>query len=283
MKSCVRNSLQLLAVSASLMCTAPLYAGNIFVSGHDADFHAISGNTLGAQHLIQQSLFFARNGNTAPILFVQSNTSNIALGDHLDSQLGLIASGYSAGNTAGNHYVTVNATTFSTTNLSLYSAIFVPSDHGGTLTGNDLRALDNRAPDIISYLNGGGGLVAFAEDGVHQPATPGPEPALFGFLPFLVSATGLSQGESGFTLSPFGASLGLTLSDINNNFSHNFFTGTGGMTPVDFDGAGRIITLGFSGSITPIGVVPEPETYAMLLSGLGLLGFVTRRNRQKSA
>ncbi len=284
MKSWVRNSLPLLAISACLMWIAPSHAGNIFVSGHDADFHALSGNTLGAQHLIQDSLLFARNGNTAPILFLQTNTSNIALGDHLDSQQGLIASGYTAGNTAGNHYVTVDATTFSTINLSLFSAIFVPSDHGGTLTGNDLRALDNRASDIISYLNGGGGLVAWAEDGNHQPATPAaPPPALFGFLPFLVSSTGLSQGESGFTLSPFGASLGLTVSDINNNFSHNFFTGTGGMTPVDFDAAGRIISLGFSGQITIGGVVPEPETYAMLLAGLGLLGFAARRRKQKAA
>ena len=55
MKSCVRHSLQSLAISACLMWTAPSFAGNIFVSGHDADFHAISGNTIGAQHLIQQS------------------------------------------------------------------------------------------------------------------------------------------------------------------------------------------------------------------------------------
>jgi hypothetical protein len=27
--------------------------------------------------------------------------------------------------------------------------------------------------------------------------------------------------------------------------------------------------------------VPEPETYAMLLAGLGLMGFVARRRKQK--
>jgi len=33
----------------------------------------------------------------------------------------------------------------------------------------------------------------------------------------------------------------------------------------------------------PIAAVPEPETYAMLLAGLGLMGFVARRRKQKAA
>ena len=50
-------------------------------------------------------------------------------------------------------------------------------------------------------------------------------------------------------------------------------------------------TVGFTGSITvastpitppPLPAVPEPETYAMLLAGLGLMGAVARRRMMKS-
>jgi len=32
-----------------------------------------------------------------------------------------------------------------------------------------------------------------------------------------------------------------------------------------------------------VAAIPEPETYAILLAGLGLLGFVARRRKQKAA
>jgi hypothetical protein len=38
-----------------------------------------------------------------------------------------------------------------------------------------------------------------------------------------------------------------------------------------------------TGSVFMPGVIPEPETYAMLLAGLGLLGFAARRRKQKAA
>ena len=273
------------AGALGLCAPASSFAGSIFVSGHDPDYHAISGNvnTVGAQHIIQRALEFVRDGNTAPILFIQTDTSNLALprNDHLDSEDGLTASGFTAASTPGNHYVRVNASDFATINLTLFSAIFVPSDHGGTLAGNDLKALNARTADILGYINAGGGLFALAEDGFRQPASLGPQPASFGFLPFLVTSMPLGEEEEGNTLTPFGISLGLLTSDINQNFSHNIFTATGGMSIVDTDSTGEILSLAFRGRFGVAGVIPEPSALLLLAFGLaGLAAVVWRRTRR---
>lgn len=250
--------------------TTPLGAGQIFLSGHDPDFHAsLGGNAAGAQTIIQDALAFARNGNTAPILLLETSTANNVLGDHTDSETGLMDSGYSAANTPGNHYVKLDDAQFATANLSLYSAIFVPSDHGGTLTGDDLAALDARQGAIAAYLNAGGGLVAFAEDGFHTPATNNPQPPLYGFLPFPVGSGALEQSESGYTLTPFGQSLGLTNADINGNASHGFFTSAGPLKVVDTDPSGHVISIAGT-----VGAVPEPSS--LIPAGLGIAALIAK-------
>lgn len=62
--------------------------GSVFVTGHDPDFHSQLGpNTAGAQNIIDLGLNFVRNGNTAPILFLETSPApNNALGDHTDSE-----------------------------------------------------------------------------------------------------------------------------------------------------------------------------------------------------
>lgn len=45
----------------------------------------------------------------------------------------------------------------------------------------------------------------------------------------------------------------------------------------------RVNQLQFAASMAHVNPVPEPETYAMMLAGLGLLGVMARRRKQKSA
>jgi hypothetical protein len=60
----------------------------------------------------------------------------------------------------------------------------------------------------------------------------------------------------------------------------NFVTlgfGDGGV----FDNSGQFDIQLFA--VTPVSPVPEPATYAMLLAGLGLLGFTTRRRKRSTS
>lgn len=58
----------------------------------------------------------------------------------------------------------------------------------------------------------------------------------------------------------------------------------GGPGALQSDGDNEINgVMGLQGNYTPIQAVPEPETYAMLLAGLGLLGFTARRKKQGAA
>ena len=102
----------------------------------------------------------------------------------------------------------------------------------------------------------------------------------FGFLPFVVSSATDNQSESGFTVTPFGATLGLTDSDINGNASHNIFNGDFGLSVVDHDANGDILSVAGRAQVSATGV-PEPLSMALFGSGvIGLLGVRGRGRRR---
>ena len=59
--------------------------------------------------------------------------------------------------------------------------------------------------------------------------------------------------------------------------------GTYQLTFVAFDALNNASTAFSTLTLSDVAPVPEPETYAMLLAGLGLLGFVARRRKQQAA
>lgn len=111
----------------------------------------------------------------------------------------------------------------------------------------------------------------------------------------------LDLQSDGFTVN-FGNNVGFSngtfngfvISDVNSTIapftSFTLITNTaGGPNPtLSFDADNLYVNwqgLSYSGGelVFAVNAVPEPETYAMLLAGVGLLGFVARRRKQALA
>lgn len=285
---CIPAALALLVGGAGQLPAAPM--ASIFLTGHDPDFHALlGGNFTGAQHINQDAISFVTD--PAFNTFSASGINRFLLvtdvsnpgGGYSDPRLGLNISGFTGkydvadNGSAGGSILNLN-----TVNFSNYDAIVIASDFGGWLKQSELNILNARSADIISYLNKGGGLYAMAESG---PPFGLASSGLFGFLPFVVTSDTKNQTETGNIVTPFGAGLGLSASDINGNESHNIFTATSGLNVVDFDSSGDILSLAGRGVVGGSGVnqpgVPEPAT--LILFGVGIASLVTARRLRRRA
>lgn len=234
-------------LGAALVAASTALAGSIFLTGHDPDFHAVlGGNTAGARRINQVAISFIQDpaynpfyvGGATKFLFVESSIA--VPGGHTSGKNGIVASGY----VEGVHFDHATAATLNAglNNLgTVYSAIVVASDFGGILTQAELNILNSRNADILAFVNAGGGIYCMAEGNGGAGLTPGG--GQLAFLPIVVTAPAADQSEVGFTVTAFGASIGLTNADVNGNASHTYFTGLGGLNAVNLDAAGRVMSV----------------------------------------
>lgn len=282
-RSAVANRMPWLLATGMLAVVIPagrVWAGPIFITGHDPDFHA--QDSAGAANLLKTGLDFSTSGawnvGLKKFLWVESNKP--VLGGHRFGQNALTGA---LGLTQGVHFDHVDAAGLVGVNFSNYSAIAIASTFGGMLTQSEIDALIARTSAIQTFINNGGGLFASSECGSGfgncDASSITSNATLFGYLP--LTATSVSQNPP-FTITPFGtmigAKFGLTSANLQDP-THNSFGPTAGLTPVDLDQSGNPTTLAGNVTVGPGGFVPEPATLTLFGAGLTVLIVLRQRKR----
>ena len=218
-----------------------LFAGNLWVTGHDADLHC--GEQGSQCNHFGVAIDFARQGApdpTKPLLFIGADNgwATICTDDPGDNGHCLVAAERrsaardkntveGAGNAFAYEFFDLDSQDFNDADLSVnsYSAIVISSDHkcsGCELnTGTDTNNSDEinlRQSDILAFFNQGGGVVFFSgaatETNDHSVIYYQSSP--IAVIPLLVNPP--------FTLTADGTRIGLVAPGDNNCCAtHNDF------------------------------------------------------------
>ena len=140
-------------------------------------------------------------------------------------------------------------------------------------TGVAYRNSDASMPDVapasteLYYVNRDSDTLSSTQTAFNNPtiATDGPLGVdIFSASGFEITNQSNAYGAFNLATNPSQSELFSVNLDTGNAFQIASFTGS--------------VTALTSASLSP---VPEPETYAMMMAGLGLVGFVSRRRKQQ--
>lgn len=143
--------------------------------------------------------------------------------------------------------------------------------------------------DVINSSYG-----AISGNSIDMLGTPGPGSLSQGFaaiagndykVSFDLSANGVGGDSKALTVTIGGGPVYSFVGNMNNHVTEtiNYHATATGLTQLTFTSAAS----GYSGAVIDnvavTAAVPEPETYAMLLAGLGMVGFMARRKAKNVA
>jgi hypothetical protein len=266
------------------------HAGNLWLTGHDMDFHCTGGagcNNFGI------AVDFIRQGaptKTLPILVLDE-------GGQVVAALGQAATkSHNTVEGAGNAFPTVviapSSAAFATAtiNTATYSAVIIASDQncgGCDNTPASITAINARTAALQAFFTAGGGLMYLAG---------ALDPGYYDSVPVPATAVAVSPP---FTVQPPGAALGLTTAEANCCATHNSFNLPPPGSPLqvaETDTTGKAETLFAAGSGICGGAlcgggagvaVPTLSDWALVTMGALLLlvgaAFLRRRSSGRPA
>ena len=296
-RSLVVGLFTLVVMIGPILFASPASAGNIWLTGHDADFHCAGNQQCNHFGIALDFVRQAAPDKTKPILFLDSGTELTTAAGKVPAKAKNTVEG------AGNpfNFTVVDPTSAGFASLALttsaFSAIVVASDSScGGCDNNaaDIAAINARTADLTLFFNSGGGLAYFAgaeNRGTYYQSVPIPATGVAVSAPFTLTADGIAIGLIGgsgstsdtnccpthnsFLLPAAGSPLKVAETD-SAGFAETLFAGNVSIGPPgDGGGGGFIPTPGTPGD----GSVPEPATVLLLGSGLFALAGFRRKFR----